>query len=476
MKIAFLYLLSILVPFNLLAQINKVDSQNLEVLTNSIYRKQFEELVVLKNQYLQLRSSRGIPTHESDRYIDLVSNRIKSYDDINIMLGKFFGLKSQTGILLYFFDHDTLQRTFFSEGKIIEQKKFFIHKEDLLKLSSNINIALNVAALSINRSPKVRGAKVEAKSQTKTKNLDTCIEIATKILLPEVFNEYFKHLIIIPSLNIGSIPFHILKPYKDGSYLIDKCSFTIAPSLIDLLLVKLKSSMRINGLKGLNEQLSNNGENIQVNFTIENPLFVANPNYPTNTHWDFPFLPGAKEEIKNAISFTKKYCLLQGDSATKENVIKNLRNCDIAYFATHGVASDIDPMNGSFIVLSGNNSPFLTANDIMQLRDSTLSGKINFPEMVILSACQTGLGKSTEAGVAGLARSFFISGSNAVVMSLWNVDDNATAYLMNRFLFYLQQPSNYMPSEPLRQAILDTKSKYPDPVQWASFSLFGVDF
>jgi len=96
--------------------------------------------------------------------------------------------------------------------------------------------------------------------------------------------------------------------------------------------------------------------------------------------------------------------------------------------------------------------------------------------MVILSACQTGLGKSMEAGVAGLARSFLLAGSNHIIMSLWNVDDEATAYLMNRFLYYLKESSRFMPAKPLRRAVLDTKKKYPKPSQWASFSLFGIDY
>jgi len=61
-------------------------------------------------------------------------------------------------------------------------------------------------------------------------------------------------------------------------------------------------------------------------------------------------------------------------------------------------------------------------------------------------------------------------------MSLWNVDDNATAYLMNRFIFHLQEEHRFMPAEPLRLAMLDTRLKFPKPSQWASFSLFGIDY
>jgi CHAT domain-containing protein len=135
-----------------------------------------------------------------------------------------------------------------------------------------------------------------------------------------------------------------------------------------------------------------------------------------------------------------------------------------------------NPMDSSFIVLSGESNPFLTARDVINMRDSTHSGNLRFPELVVLSACQTGLGRSMEAGIAGLTRSFLMAGANQVLMSLWNVDDEATAYLMNRFMFYLQQPNLWCPSEPLRKAAIDTRKKFPNPSQWASFSVFGVDY
>jgi CHAT domain-containing protein len=82
-----------------------------------------------------------------------------------------------------------------------------------------------------------------------------------------------------------------------------------------------------------------------------------------------------------------------------------------------------------------------------------------------------------QAGIfGGLARCFLIAGSNQVIMSLWNVDDEATAYLMSRFVYYLSKATAFLPAEPLRMAELDTKIKYPNPSQWASFSVYGVSY
>jgi CHAT domain-containing protein len=60
-------------------------------------------------------------------------------------------------------------------------------------------------------------------------------------------------------------------------------------------------------------------------------------------------------------------------------------------------------------------------------------------------------------------------------MSLWNVDDEATAYLMNRFFLYLKHSTQNIPAGAMRRAVLETRKRYPHPSQWASFSLFGID-
>jgi CHAT domain-containing protein len=92
-------------------------------------------------------------------------------------------------------------------------------------------------------------------------------------------------------------------------------------------------------------------------------------------------------------------------------------------------------------------------------------------QIAILSACQTGLGKTHDAGVIGLSRAFQIAGVPRVVMSLWSVNDRATAALMKSFVKNLR--SN-VPSEALRLAMLDVRKQRPALSQWASFVLFGI--
>lgn len=91
--------------------------------------------------------------------------------------------------------------------------------------------------------------------------------------------------------------------------------------------------------------------------------------------------------------------------------------------------------------------------------------------IAVFSACQTGLGKVHDAGIIGLTRAFQLAGVPRVVMSLWSVDDQATNMLMQTFVKHLE---NYIPSEALRQAMLEARKDYPKPSEWASFLLFGT--
>ncbi|HMU45985.1 MAG TPA: CHAT domain-containing protein [Chitinophagaceae bacterium] len=414
---------------------------------------------------------------EIARYLGRGKENIYSLEGFADELQSLFPYKSgqKTAILFYIFNNDTLFRYFLTPGTILEQKAIPIKKEELEQLNKDVLSALNIYKLVENRAPRERGLKLKKEPGKSVPKLQDVIQKATELLIPSSFDEKFQHLIVIPSFSIGVFPFQLLQPYKDSAYLIDKCSFSIAPSLLDLVAIRKRMTKSRNGeyLRGDNEWRSVDS----IAFTFDNPLFVCNPFYPKNTKFIFPDLPGAEKEIEGSLTVAENYVLLKGKDATKKNVLPKIRDCDVAYFATHGISGDVNPLDNNFLVLAGEKDPFLSARNIMALRDSTFLGSYKFPQMVILSACQTGLGKSMEAGItAGLVRAFLVAGASQVIMSLWNVDDEATAYLMNRFVHYLRQHNQFCPSEPLRLAQLDTRKKFPNPAKWASFSVFGVNY
>ena len=382
------------------------------------------------------------------------------------------------GIILYFYFNDTLSRVFFEPGKVIEEKKIFIRKNDLLQLGDDLNIALRLPQKTANRSPHTRGGEVKRPGKS-TPKLHVTVKKLSALLLPESFSKKYSHLIIIPALNIASIPFQLLQPYGDPTYLIEHCRVTIAPTLVDF--VGMRSDiLRFLGseattINDFDEAVAENRirDPAKVKWITNKSVFVANPKYPTDSSLVYPDLPGAAREVDSALQYVGNPVVFRGEHAIKENILKAMNGSDIVYFATHGVSSNIFTTDDSYLVLSGAD-PYLRTYEIMSLR---MKANYTIPDLVILSACQTGLGATVEAGVAGsLARGFIIGGSHHIVMSLWNVDDDATAFLMNRFLYYVKSSDVFRPSEHLRQAALDTKKRFPDPVYWAAFTYFGVDY
>lgn len=439
-----------------------------------------------KKQIYDLYQARSVPTREIESLLAVFDSlNLHSDADIARLLKPLYPEDANTGILFFFYSNNTLHRVLFESGNIREQKDFTISRRDIQKLNSDVIRALGVYKLQENRKPKLRSVIDDGDTTMLIRPLEEVIAQASTLLLPANLDRRYSHLVIIPALGIGSFPFHLLKPYGDSTMLIDQCSFTVAPGLFDLLLMRWKW-LKQNGVEVLNLYRKNGEGNVTgstsdprlktfkgvSSFEMGSTLFVSDPKYPTTTGYVFPPLPGARREVDNALKFVERYKLLAGADAKKDSVIHYLDGASIAYFATHGISDAEQPMEKSFLVLSGE-QPFLSAKDIMDLRNSRSIR--NFPGLVVLSACQTGLGKPLDAGIAGLARAFLMSGSNSVVMSLWNVDDEATSYLMNRFFFYLKHARQNIPAGAMRRAILDTRKRFPHPAQWSSFSLFGID-
>jgi CHAT domain-containing protein len=143
------------------------------------------------------------------------------------------------------------------------------------------------------------------------------------------------------------------------------------------------------------------------------------------------------------------------------------------HFATHGLLDDVHP-ELSGIVLSlvdergREQDGFLRLHDIYELDLGA--------ELVVLSACQTGLGKEVAGeGLLGLNRAFFYAGAPRVVSTLWKVDDRATAELMRRFYAEMLGPRRLPPSAALRSAQLAVagEMRWASPYYWAGFVLQG---
>jgi CHAT domain-containing protein len=144
----------------------------------------------------------------------------------------------------------------------------------------------------------------------------------------------------------------------------------------------------------------------------------------------------------------------------------------ILHFATHGLLNSTHP-ELSGLVLSLVDQAGQPQDGFWRLHD-IYNLKLN-AELVVLSACQTGLGKDIKGeGLVGLTRGFMYAGTPRVVASLWQVDDVATAELMKRFYRGMLQQEQ-RPAAALRAAQLEMlgKKQWTHPFYWAAFTLQG---
>ncbi|HEY6403520.1 MAG TPA: CHAT domain-containing protein, partial [Blastocatellia bacterium] len=145
----------------------------------------------------------------------------------------------------------------------------------------------------------------------------------------------------------------------------------------------------------------------------------------------------------------------------------------IVHFATHGLLNNIHP-ELSGIVLSLVDKEGKPQDGFLRLQDIY---NLKLPaELVVLSACQTGLGKEIKGeGLIGLTRGFMYAGAPRVVASLWKVNDRATSELMKRFYQGMLGPERLRPADALRQAQLSLwkEKQWRDPYYWAAFVLQG---
>jgi CHAT domain-containing protein/predicted negative regulator of RcsB-dependent stress response len=165
--------------------------------------------------------------------------------------------------------------------------------------------------------------------------------------------------------------------------------------------------------------------------------------------------------------------LASGFAATRERLLStDLSQYAILHFATHGFLDSKRPEN-SGLVLSTINPEGEALDGFVGLQHIYgLRAPVN---LVVLSACQTALGKDVRGeGLIGLTRGFMYAGASGVVASLWKVDDEATAELMRQFyanMLHKGQP----PGEALRAAqnSIRQRPEWRSPYYWAAFTIQG---
>jgi CHAT domain-containing protein len=156
--------------------------------------------------------------------------------------------------------------------------------------------------------------------------------------------------------------------------------------------------------------------------------------------------------------------LFSRSDATKGRLREWAPKSGVLHVAAHARLDVRRPLQSAVLLAPGEgHEGRLTAGEVFGL---TLPSTL-----VVLSACETGLGSLASGDeLIGLTRAFMYAGAPQVVATLWRISDESTAELMDEFYGQLRtQP----PAQALRAAQLRLRTRYPDPFYWAAFSVFG---
>jgi CHAT domain-containing protein len=219
--------------------------------------------------------------------------------------------------------------------------------------------------------------------------------------------------------------------------------------------------------------------------------------------WELQPLPESRHEVERIAKLysREQVGVFLGGQASEENVkaADNASQYRFVHFAVHGLLNENKPQYSGLVlslprdervrvatekeaatVAASTTGVTSEPNDASRTEDGLLQVyeifnlKLN-ADLVVLSACETGLGKETKGeGLVGLTQAFFYAGTPSLAVSLWKVQDRSTAELMVRFYRHLNNPE-YSKAQALRQAQLEMirKGDFSHPYYWAGFVLIG---
>ncbi|MFZ1664888.1 MAG: CHAT domain-containing protein [Flavobacteriales bacterium] len=303
-------------------------------------------------------------------------------------------------------------------------------------------------------------------------------ELGDSLLPRSIASGRYKRLVVIPDGPLNNLPFETLIPVgTNGRYLMD-----IAEVRYEYGMCFLKPENRRN--------------------TKADGLLAVAPTYDSvaimkGQHGAkslISILPGMfrdgvaplKENIPEARHLAESYSALAltGPDATESEVDKDIGSYNVLHFASHAICSDSLPelsgilLSGAFSESAGTSDTIRSAtidprtDNILhayEIRSMDLSA-----DLVVLSACETGIGQMmTGEGAMSLARAFRFAGVPNIVSSLWKVDDLATKQIMVKF--YEKLAEGMGKADALAAAKQWYRAEYPNepPSKWAAFILIG---
>jgi CHAT domain-containing protein len=193
---------------------------------------------------------------------------------------------------------------------------------------------------------------------------------------------------------------------------------------------------------------------------VERALVMGNPSLGDQAY----NLRFAEREAKEVAAVYPKSAVYLKQEASKLRAISSSPNFEMLHFAVHAEFNEEDPMSSALLLApEGKDDGRLKVGEIFSLNLKA--------DMVVLSACETGLGKLSNGDeMVGLTRAFIYAGTPSIVTTLWKVNDRSSYELMKDFYQHLKTAKK---SQALRQAQLKTMEQFPEPFYWAAYQLTG---
>jgi CHAT domain-containing protein len=267
-----------------------------------------------------------------------------------------------------------------------------------------------------------------------------------------------KQLCIVPDKVLNYLPYGAFISRSSEKYLTQEYILTRAPS----------ATLFIIG--------SENARSKETP-TPERLLSVGNPRIDYKAFPMLADLPWASKEAEEIAAYYDSSPAITGDKALKRRVMSEMERANVIHLALHAVVNEQSPLRSQLLFATETSSESRPVDDdILQAYEIY---KLRLPQtrLVVLSACQTGVGRYYGGeGVISIARHFIAKGVPLVVASLWPVDSNATAELMISF-HKNRKSSSLSTAEALslaqREMLGNPQSQYRQPYYWASFITIG---
>ena len=251
-------------------------------------------------------------------------------------------------------------------------------------------------------------------------------ELYKELIAPIASRLTAKHLIFVPHGLLHYVPFHAL--FNGKEHIIDRHTVSYSPSASVYALSQTRSA-------------NSSGPSLVLGIPDQQA-------------------PAILEEVETLKDILGQAEVFVGAKASESVLRQKGPISKLIHIATHGRFRQDNPMFSSIRL----GDSFLSLYDLYHLRLPV--------ELITLSGCSTGL-NVVAAGdeLIGLARGLLHAGAQSLVLSLWDVHDKSTAEFMKTFYQLLQQGQSK--ASALQTAMIQLRSSYPHPYQWAPFILAG---